>query len=362
MPKNIVICCDGTGNEFGDRNSNVIKLYSALVRDPKSQVVYYHPGLGTAGVLEKPTPIGRLKKFLRKVFGLAFGRGLFANIARAYSFLMEQYEPGDHVFLFGFSRGAYTVKALCSLIYMFGVIERGNGILVEYAVALFTNRSQRNKEVSKGFQETFGRDIDLHFVGLFDTVSSVGWAYDPLSLPYTWENPDIKTGRHAISIDERRCFFRQNHWGSGEEHQDIKEVWFPGVHSDIGGGYPEEESHLSKIALQWMMNEAESAGLLVDQEEKKKILGGTAEYVGPDAKGPIHESLNGVWWIPEWLPKPYWDFSKKPRVKRFMWPRGRSRSLPDGALVHESAINRMDDSSLRYKPSNLPSKYTVVRG
>lgn len=115
---------------------------------------------------------------------------------------------------------------------------------------------------------TFGtlRECKPWFVGVFDTVSSVGWIENPVRLPYTADNPDIEYGRHAIAIDERRAFFRTNLWrrrgnppASGP--RDLKQVWFPGVHSDVGGGYPESESGFSKIALKWMVDEAVAAGL-----------------------------------------------------------------------------------------------------
>jgi len=109
MSKNIVICCDGTGNEFGDRNSNVVELYSTLIVDGRRQIAYYHPGVGTMGA---PTATNRLSKLWSVLTGLAFGAGLLDNVADAYRYLMEMFEEGDQVFLFGFSRGAYTVRVL----------------------------------------------------------------------------------------------------------------------------------------------------------------------------------------------------------------------------------------------------------
>jgi uncharacterized protein (DUF2235 family) len=357
MSKNIVICLDGTGNEFGDTNSNVIKLFATLQRDPARQVIYYHPGLGTSGEMESPTYLGRAIRWVRIKIGLAFGIGFFPNLGHAYHFLMENYQPGDKIFLFGFSRGAYTAKALAALIYQFGVIEKGNDILVEYAVALFKKHSDRNKKTAKAFQSTFGQDVTIHFVGLWDAVSSVGWAYNPLKLSNTRNNLDIKTGRHAQSVDERRCFFRQNSWGASGEGQDLRQVWFPGVHSDIGGGYPEGESGLSKITLRWMLREAEASGLLIDQAEKAKILGGSPDYVAPNTKGMLHNSLTGGWWITEYLPKLYWN-GKKDCLK---WPRGESRFIPENYVLHESVELRKAEPKNAYAPANLPKAYTVEK-
>ena len=109
MPKNIVICCDGTGNEFGRSNSNVVKLYSILQHD-SAQIAYYHPGVGTMG---SRNALSKVDKLWTKLIGLAFGYGISDNVADAYQFLMRNFEPGDQVFVFGFSRGAYTARALC---------------------------------------------------------------------------------------------------------------------------------------------------------------------------------------------------------------------------------------------------------
>ena len=361
MPKNIIISLDGTGNEFGDKNSNVVKLYQTLVRDPDRQIAYYHPGLGTAGEMDRPSPWGRLKLSVKKILGLAFGYGIFGNIAHAYEFLMENYRPGDKIYLFGFSRGAYTAKALAALIHEFGILDKGNNILVEYAVALFLKPNAKNFKVIEAFQKTFGQDVSLHFVGLWDAVSSVGWAYDPIRLPFTWQNPDIKIGRHAMSIDERRCFFRQNAWGDAKPGQDLKQVWFPGVHSDIGGGYPEQESGLSKTSLQWMMREAEAAGLLIDQSEKAKVLGAASESSPPSYQGQLHQSLTGPWWLAEYMPKPYWDMRLKPPTKKVKLPLGSSRFIPESSVLHESAELRMKAAELQYKPGNLPKSFTLEK-
>lgn len=361
MSKNIVICCDGTGNEFGAANSNVVKLYAALQRDPERQVAYYHPGIGTAGEMDRPSPVGRIKKKIRLLLGNAFGLGLFSNLARAYAFLMDNYHPGDRIFIFGFSRGAYTAKALTALIYQFGILEKGNNILIEYAVALFTRPSTKNFKIAKAFQATFGQDVKIHFVGLWDAVSSVGWIYDPLHLPYTFQNPDIITGRHALAIDERRCFFRPNIWGEAKPGQDIKQVWFPGVHSDIGGGYAEFESGLAKISLEWMMEEAETAGLLFNQEERAKILGGSPEFIAPSFRGQLHRSLSAIWWIAEYLPKRFWDARVTPPKNRYYWPRGRYRTIPENSILHESVELRKAAADLKYTPTNLPQNYTIER-
>src|SRR5882724_2142920 len=219
MPKNIVICCDGTGNEFGDTNSNVVKLYQMLVADPNRQITYYHPGLGTMGARSALTKIAR---WWTRILGLAFGYGVINNIGDCYSFLMANFEEGDNVFLFGFSRGAYTARALGAMLHMFGLLRDGNDIQFPYAARRFKRKLDRHDfDVAEDFKATFSRICKPHFVGVWDTVSSVGWIYDPVSLPYSATNPDIQIGRHAISIDERRCMFRPNMWGAGQPTQNL---------------------------------------------------------------------------------------------------------------------------------------------
>ncbi|MGB6480633.1 MAG: DUF2235 domain-containing protein, partial [Candidatus Sulfotelmatobacter sp.] len=305
MGKNIVICCDGTGNEFGEHNSNVVKLYSALIIDGKRQVGYYHPGVGTMGA---PSAHNKISEAWSVVTGLAFGAGLLANVGDAYRYLMNVYEDGDRVYLFGFSRGAYTVRALAGVIHMFGLLCPGNNGLIPYIIRLYAKRTRNAAgmkntfEVADGFKFAFCRDCPLYFVGVWDTVSSVGWIWDPLKLPYTGQNPEIINGRHAVSIDERRCYFRNNLWGDQLPGQNIKQVWFAGVHSDVGGSYAAAESGLSQIALEWMLCEAVPLGLLVDPGKTDQILARVPPTtipppapVQPNPAQKIHDSLTGGW-------------------------------------------------------------------
>lgn len=361
MAKNIVICCDGTGNEFGDNNSNVVKLYSTLVVDGKRQVGYYHPGVGTLGA---PTAHNKVSKAWSMVMGLAFGAGLLANVGDAYRYLMNVYEDDDKIFIFGFSRGAYTARALAGLLHMFGLLCPGNEGLIPYIIRLFAKRTRKaggmmhTFQVAEGFKDTFCRHCPLHFVGVWDTVSSVGWIWDPLKLPYTAQNPDMANGRHAVSIDERRCYFRNNLWGAPLPGQSIKQVWFAGVHSDIGGSYAEAESGLSKITLEWMLCEALPLGLLVDGPRATRVLGRVPPPppVAPDPIGKTHNSLTWKWWALEFLPHSYYDATSR-RV-RWRIPFGARRLIPDGSVLHETVKEKLGKDP-SYKPPNLPANWIL---
>jgi len=356
MAKNIVICCDGTGDQFGEQTSNVVKLYKTLVRDA-DQVAYYHPGVGTMGSRTALSVVGRV---WTRIIGLAFGYGISDNLADAYQFLMNNFEPGDQVYVFGFSRGAYTARALCGMLHAVGLLTRGNEGLIPYAIRMI-KRNKIDFAVAADFKKTFSGECKPYFVGVWDTVSSLGWVYDPVNFPFTraTKNPDLHIVRHAVSIDERRAFFQRNSFGSPHDsQQDVMEVWFAGVHSDVGGGYPEPESQLSKIALRWMLCEAENAGLRVDAERKAEILGGKATYVLPDPTTKNqHKTLHGFWWIAEFVPKVVsrmttqgaWHKSLKVNF-------GRRRKVPPNPLVHKSVEERLADAKLGYKPSNLPKE------
>lgn len=344
MSKNIVICCDGTGNDFKDpdTDSNVVKLYNTLKICDDEQIAYYHPGVGTMGA---PNVAGPLAKWWTKVEGLAFGTGLLENVGDAYRYLMENYKTGDNIFLFGFSRGAYTARAIGSLLHVYGLLEPGNEQLIPYILQLFRKLSKglSTQETTfppeEAFKYAFSREVEVHFCGVWDTVSSYGWVNSPIELRFSGQNPIIRTGRHAVSIHEKRCCFQDNLWGpslppDGDyPGQNIRQVWFTGVHSDVGGSYVESEAGLSKITFEWMLLEAMQQGLQVDSQRAAIVLGdgsspaGLPRYVAPDPKGPEHKSLRGAWWLAELFP----------RKRKGLWglPLGRwVRVIPEGSTIH----------------------------
>ena len=351
MAKNIVICCDGTGNEFSDRNSNVVKLFTVLEADPRVQVAYYNPGIGTMGANNALSSVG---KWFTKVLGLAFGYGLVDNVGDAYRFLMENWEPEDRLYLFGFSRGAYTVRVLASMLHLFGVLPRNNEQLIAYVLRSLKRMDDPGEILARQFKKTFALECKPHFVGVWDTVSSVGWITDPLKVRYSANNPDIHTGRHAISIDERRCFFRQNLWGQPLPGQDYKQVWFAGVHSDIGGGYRESESGLAKVTLQWMIREATRADLLVQQSVVDEVLGRTpGDYAPVNAGGEMHDSMKGFWQILEYLPRRHWNGTSN----EWIFYRKRPRRIAEGSTLHQAVKDR--EAAMGYAPPNLPRNYEI---
>jgi hypothetical protein len=266
---------------------------------------------------------------------------------------MNTYADGDKIFLFGFSRGAYTARALASVLHVYGLLCAGNDGLIAYVLHEYQKKTKRSNREHSTFptedvfrwQFSHTQSVDVHFCGVWDTVSSYGWAYDPITLPFNGQNPILRTGRHAVSIHERRCYYRDNLWGPAlqEPKQDIKQVWFAGVHSDVGGSYHESEAGLAKLTLEWMFSEAEKAGLRIDHDKAAIVLGGARphpavpdmpRWTQPDPKGPKHQSLRGLWWILEYLPHWYPDDRDHLRI-----PRGRKRTIPENSLVHQSVID-----------------------
>jgi uncharacterized protein (DUF2235 family) len=384
MPKNIVVCCDGTGNEVEGNLSNVLKLFRIARRSP-DQRVYYGAGIGTIGTRD---PWSRIKTKTREVFGLATGYGLDSDILGAYRYLCEHYEDGDDIFLFGFSRGAYTVRALAGFIHMVGLLAPDQRNVASYALTGY-KRAGDEDDFSLAWQ--FGRVLGsrpatIRFLGVWDTVASVivprGDRLFPtlLTLPYTRTNPSVRVFRHAMAIDERRRMFRLNRWTPRQpfvanrfakdppQDQDIRQVWFAGVHSDIGGGYPEAESGLAKFPLAWMIEQAVEHGLKINDAMKSQLalgkpgMGGKSRYVRPDCLADAHDSLTVGWKPLEWLPKAVkWREWDRPSFLGHYLPQGEPRLIksgPETPALHRSVIERMQQV-VAYKPVNLPPTWSV---
>ena len=319
MGKNIVICCDGTGQEFGKNNTNVVELYS-VSRKFDQQLTFYDPGVGTGG-WEYDDEDG---VNLQAKADQATGRGLQKNVNDAYRILMSTYEPGDHVYLFGFSRGAFTVRSLTGMLYKVGLLERHHDNLIEYAAELYNQHD--NDEVATQFRNTFGRTCPVHCLGVWDTVDSLVLnAGERFHAPEI--TPETTYAFQALSIDEQRSDFPPSVWDETKVRGDqkIEQVWFAGVHSDVGGGYPERG--LANCSLLWMLDRAQSAGLHIDADT-------ASQRYTPDPLDTLHHSNSGIWVI-----------------------RGTHIRQPsEGARIHKSTIERIDADSTDYNPRNLPKR------
>ena len=331
--KRLVVCCDGTWNK-ADQDSNghpcptnVVKLaYRVAKRDGATpQIVFYDQGVGTGNVLDRWS-------------GGALGEGLDDNIFDAYRFLIANYEVGDEIYLFGFSRGAFTARSIAGMIRKCGIVKRTS--IAQYAPAMHLYRDHSthpDAPAAKAFKKAHSccpdDDVAIHFIGVWDTVGSLGiplrglrWITRRKHVFHDTElSKTVKTARHALAIDERRGPFEPTLWmEKPKEGQTLEQVWFPGVHSDVGGGYAETD--LSDIALDWMLGEAKAAGLALDAD----VL--TGRPLQPNSKGKLHDSKNGL-------------YNLTPGIDRAIGVGGSQR-------VHSSAIERWDNDRT-YRPKNL---------
>lgn len=350
MPKNIVICCDGTNNQFGTRNTNIVRLFQCLDRSPEAeQVAFYDAGIGT---LALPGWRTKVMKKLSSWWDLAFAAALMRNVEDAIRFLMVHYEPGDQIYMFGFSRGAYTVRVVAGLLYKCGLPPRGNDSIWPYFVQQYKRRGR--DQLHRDFQETFGVPCPVRFLGVWDTVSTVGYVWDPQTFDYTFFNDGVTFVRHAMAVDERRGFFRTNRWRRDDDLGENgipkwKQYFFPGVHSDVGGGYT--DGALWKAPLQWIAAEAEECGLKFAPGRLVKIL--AAEPAKLWHTTLQHESLSIGWRLAGFVPK------QKQREKpdgdwetyyRLAWPK--RRQIFSGEMLHRTVIERWRDVP-EYRPPNL---------
>lgn len=286
------MCLDGTGNQIKAKgNSNVVSLYEMLdLSDPDRQVAFYDPGVGTFGAQGAWTSFGR---GLTKVLGLTFGFGIKFNLAEAYTYLMKVYEPGDRIFVFGFSRGAYTARALAGMSYRGGLMRSGAENLVTYLVSAYTKGNSWSKDdwdKIDRFSDAFSVETDgshalpIHFLGLWDSVKALGiLRWNPHWL-YTRQLPNAHIIRHAVSVDERRRPYRE-YLVEPTDKSDLREVWFAGVHSDVGGGF-KDEVELSVVSLKWMTDRALDEGLLLRRRAYAKSCTVSAAH----ARGRVHRS------------------------------------------------------------------------
>ncbi|MDZ7778985.1 MAG: DUF2235 domain-containing protein [Gemmatimonadota bacterium] len=363
-PKNIVICSDGTGNIGGKgRGTNVFKLYEAVDRhghrpedddgDPlPPQIAFYDDGVGTESL--KPL----------KILGGAFGLGLTRNVKELYKQLCRSYRPGDRIYLFGFSRGAFTVRTLAGLVVTCGIVDgmrmpsgRELDRRVDEAYREYRRRYRRYRKPED--MSTVGRPlktrddvfdgVSIEFIGVWDTVDALGLPFDEAAevldrirrfrFPNRKLSPRVKKGCQALAIDDERHTFHPVLWDQEGEEDDtrIVQVWFAGVHSNVGGGYPKQG--LSLVSLDWMMTEAEAAGLhfLASRRNDYRFA--------QNVHDKLYDSRSG--------PGAYYRY--------------RPRDI--GALcalhcvpirIHASVFDRITHATQGYAPGNLPRQYQAV--
>lgn len=301
---NLVLCCDGTWNTADQTEggiptpTNVVRLFNLVAecdRNGIEQKKYYHPGVGTDG--------GAISKAL----GGGIGLGLDRNIKSGYRWLCGEYAKGDRIFLFGFSRGAYTARSLGGMVTRFGLLDL-DGIEEDetwkriddlFANGYRVKGVKRGTFAAKGWkfkagEGTDGHDIPVHFIGVWDTVGALGipdhlgvlnLLDDPQKHAFhdTQLNPLVKHARHALALDEMRASFEPTLW-TNTEGRDVKQIWFPGAHSDVGGGY--REIGLSNGSLLWMLAEAKDQGLEIDAAIEGQIKA--------DCRDLLHDSLSDI--------------------------------------------------------------------
>jgi len=332
MKKRIVICADGTWNRpekdpGKDQPSNVLRLARAIKPLGKEQIpqqVFYDWGIGS---------------YYDPVIGGATGKGINKNIMDDYRYIVQNYTPGDELFLFGFSRGAYTIRSLCGLINNCGILKRSDARLIEAAFAhykkpgaAYAPRGDRSVAFRQRHSHPFAK---ISFVGVWDTVGALGIPFSFLGLLDrtdefydTKMGPNIAIARHALAIDELRTDFEPTIWQL-RPGVDLKQVWFAGTHSDVGGSYmPDKKTAalLSDIPLQWMMREAGAAGLEFESHLRNSLK--------PSPQASLHKSRRHIY------------RSKKPYYRPLAHGQGE-------VLIHHSVRQRYEDPLMKYRPRNL---------
>ncbi len=369
MSKNIVICSDGTGNSsIKGRGTNIFKLFEAVDLnghhwDPHltPQVALYDDGVGS----EDFKPL--------KILGGVAGLGLGRNVRQLYKELGRIYDPGDRIYMFGFSRGAFTVRTLVGLIATCGLVDRRLATtttrldeLVNEAYATYRRcyrtalvklfRGTARRDAGADFRDKWAleKQTTIHFVGVFDTVDAVGLPFhlsDVVnSTLYRFKFPDrfmsdaVTQAFHALSLDEQRQSFQPLLWDEARHADRITQVWFAGVHSNVGGGYPKQG--MSLVALDWMMRNAEDAGLRFNCHDRETYR----DHSSSDDK--LYDPRAGLGTFYRWKPRDVQQIC----ADHHMGP----------AKVHISALERLAHGTEDYAPANLPPQaiitYTPVDG
>ncbi|WP_447598634.1 DUF2235 domain-containing protein [Nitrospira sp. Nam80] len=338
-PRNLVVCCDGTGNIWGnDRDTNVVKLTRLLINDHR-QILFYDPGVGTNDTYPSIGYWSRFTTRAKELMALADGGGIYENIGQAYEFLVEHYQPGDRLFFFGFSRGAFAARCVAGMVNLFGIVRRGTEAMIPTLTRIYfepthvqgrtgKTRNQYGDDIREVFALD-GRDARIYFLGVWDTVSTVGGlSKQSITSSATVTGKRYDHVRHAVSLQEYRHTYIPRLFEDEDVYFDqgdrsLKQVWFAGVHSDVGGSYAQHG--LSDCSLQWMVEEAMAKGLRCDPVR--------VQAIHPDPLGLAHDEV---------FSHPTWALSGL-----------QTRFVPDGAIRHESVMVRQQAKERDRQPARV---------
>ncbi|BAY27846.1 hypothetical protein NIES2100_76720 [Calothrix sp. NIES-2100] len=295
--KRLVVCCDGTWQQLTNPYpSNVVKLAQSvkpIAKDGVAQIIFYDEGVGTDS---------------QKVLGGATGLGIDKNIEDGYRFLCLNYVPGDEIYLFGFSRGAYTVRSLAGMIYCSGLLERPHVTKAHEAYELYRTRGIKPKDKEAvEYRQNYGDRVPITLLGCFDTVGALGIPglaafkkfHDQINQRYRFHdttlNKSVQNALHAVAIDEMREIFDVTPMQKHPEAQNQKVIqkWFPGDHGCVGGG-TKEKSGLSDAALEWMIDSIGHLGLGLDLDTNVIPTGIHPDYECEFKNDPGFFKLAGI--------------------------------------------------------------------
>jgi uncharacterized protein (DUF2235 family) len=345
--KRLILCCDGTWNSADQEHdgapcpTNVVKIaYRIAKRDGAApQIIYYDQGVGTGNLIDRYS-------------GGAFGDGLEDNIHDAYRFLVANYERGDELFFFGFSRGAFTSRSIVGMIRKCGVLRREFVEHYRDTVALYRTQGHPDDADLVKFRKDYcvggSDDTEIKFIGVWDTVGTLGIPLRGLRGltrgKYQFHDTElsgtVEYAYHALAIDERRAPFEPTLWAhKPKPGQTIEQVWFSGAHSDVGGGYP--ECGLSDITLDWMVGKARGAGLIFDDAAIK------AHALHPNPLVEIHNSKTGLYRVTAGIDRGIGFSTENPKD-----PAHAAKRDDPTQAVHDSVRVRWDKDRT-YRPASV---------
>lgn len=380
MAKKIILLSDGTGNAAGKVwRTNVWRIFQALDLKGSNQIVIYDDGVGSSSFMPAA------------ILGGVFGWGLQRNVLDLYKFLCRNYDTDDKIYAFGFSRGAFTIRVLIGLVLSQGLVDFADEadldkkIRAAYRAYRFQSDSRWNLQTpcrfihvlfDKLFYKSNQRTVShVDFLGLWDTVAAYGFPIDemtrgvsqwiwPLELPNREFNPKILKARHALAIDDERATFHPVLWNETPANtcpagtnrptadEQLLQVWFVGVHSNVGGGYPDDS--LANVSLSWMMAEAEKFGLTFKEMQNSEPDAVMSADSAKDKDGRLYNSRSGLGGYYRYSPRKISDFYNA-------MPAVADGTFTPKPKIHESVFGRINIGAHLYAPVGLPAEYEVVR-